>query len=67
MLLMNEDLFVTTHDLGNINPDLAHVDYQQVIGFFSEILNHHCMILITDLPPTFFRERSALNMQMSLK
>ena len=31
VLLMNEDLFVTTHDLDNINPDIAHVDYQQVI------------------------------------
>ena len=31
VLLMNEDLFVTTHDLDNINPDISHVDYQQVI------------------------------------
>ena len=30
VLLMNEDLFLTVHDVDSINPDIAHVDYQQV-------------------------------------
>ncbi len=33
VLLMNEDLFLTVHDVHNVNPDIAHVDYQQVRHF----------------------------------
>lgn len=35
VLLMNEDLFVTIQDADSINPDIAHIDYQQVFLLIS--------------------------------